>query len=187
MQDLNLFAIFTDKLDEKKIDYFITGSVASIVYGEPRLTHDIDIVIALNENDAVKISTSFPQNEFYCPPQEIIKNEALRSSRGHFNIIHHETAFKADIYLAGKDEFQKWALINKKEIEFFNKKLFIAPPEYVIIKKLEFYKEGKSQKHLTDIKNMLINSREKINFILLDKYVKSFNLEDEWEEVANDH
>jgi hypothetical protein len=183
MQNLNLFAIFTDKLDETKIDYFITGSVASIVYGEPRLTHDIDIVTSLNEYEAVKISNAFLQEEFYCPPLEVIKNEALRSNRGHFNIIHHETGFKADIYIIGKDEFQLWALINKKEIEFFGKKLFIAPPEYVIIKKLEFYKEGKSQKHLTDIKNMLTGSGERINFILLDKYIKSFSLEIEWKEV----
>ena len=68
MQDLNLFAIFTDKLEENKIDYFITGSVASIVYGEPRLTHDIDIVISLNEYDAIKISNAFLEEEFYCPP-----------------------------------------------------------------------------------------------------------------------
>ena len=184
MQNLNLFAIFTDKLDEVKINYFITGSVASIVYGEPRLTHDIDIVISLNEYDAVKISNAFLEEEFYCPPLEVIKNEVLRPNRGHFNIIHHETGFKADIYLTGKDAFQQWALTNKKEIEFYGKKLFIAPPEYVIIKKLEFYKEGKSQKHLADIKNMLSNSGEKIDFILLDKYIKSFSLEIEWKEVG---
>lgn len=181
MQNLNLFAVFIDKLDQIKIDYFITGSVASIVYGEPRLTHDIDIVISLDESDSGKISNLFPSEEFYCPPVAVIKTEALRSSRGHFNIIHHETGFKADIYLIGKDEFQKWAFINKREIEFFGKKLFIAPIEYVIIKKLEFYKEGKSQKHLTDIKSMLTNSGEKVNFSLMNKYIKSFGLEDEWE------
>lgn len=67
MQNLNLFAIFIDKLDEIKIDYFVTGSVASIVYGEPRLTNDIDIVISLDEHDAGKISNAFLAKEFYCP------------------------------------------------------------------------------------------------------------------------
>jgi hypothetical protein len=139
----------------KWIEYFITGSVASIVYGEPRLTHDIDTALSLNEYNAVRISEAFLLKEFYCPPLEIIKNEALRSNRGHFNIIHLETGFKADIYIIGNDDFQLWALANKKEIEFLGKKLPIAPPEYVIIKKLEFYKEGKSQKHITDIKNII--------------------------------
>ena len=185
MQNLNLFSVFTEKLDENKLEYFITGSVASIVYGEPRLTHDIDLVISLNEFNAVKISDAFSLEEFYCPPIEVLKNEALRSNRGHFNIIHFETGFKADIYLIGNDEFQQWALENKKEIEFLGKKLSIAPPEYVIIKKLEFYKEGKSKKHLTDIKNMISNSAEIINFNLIEKYIKIFGLVEEWKEASS--
>ena len=48
MQELNLFKIFTSKLNEPKLGYFVTGSVASIVYGEPRLTHDIDIVLEIS-------------------------------------------------------------------------------------------------------------------------------------------
>lgn len=45
MQELDLFLIFVSKIDELKIEFVITGSVASIVYGEPRLTHDIDVSI----------------------------------------------------------------------------------------------------------------------------------------------
>lgn len=45
MQDLNLFALYTDILNKYQIPYFVIGSVASIVYGDPRLTHDIDLVI----------------------------------------------------------------------------------------------------------------------------------------------
>lgn len=40
MQELNLFGLFASRLNDQKLNYMITGSVASIVYGEPRLTHD---------------------------------------------------------------------------------------------------------------------------------------------------
>ncbi len=30
--------------EELNIDYLVTGSIASMAYGEPRLTNDIDIV-----------------------------------------------------------------------------------------------------------------------------------------------
>lgn len=179
----NLFSIFTDKLAEQNIDYIITGSVASIIYGEPRLTHDIDIVILLEAEKAGKIADAFESEEFYSPPVEVIKNEILRSARGHFNIIHFETGFKADIYLAGNDDFLHWALNNKQNVEFYGKKISIAPPEYVIIKKLEFYKEGNSQKHLTDIQKMVITSKDKINFETLEKFIESFNLKKEWEKT----
>jgi len=47
MQDHNLFGIYLNILNKNQIQYFVTGSVASIVYGEPRLTHDIDLIIFL--------------------------------------------------------------------------------------------------------------------------------------------
>ena len=50
MQELSLYQLFTERLNSKKIPYAVTGSVASIIYGQPRMTHDIDIVINLNTN-----------------------------------------------------------------------------------------------------------------------------------------
>ena len=50
MQELSLYQLFTERLNSKKIPYAVTGSVASIIYGQPRMTHAIDIVINLNTN-----------------------------------------------------------------------------------------------------------------------------------------
>ena len=47
MQEHNLFLIFLSRFRQSNIKYIVTGSVASIIYGEPRLTHDIDLVIEL--------------------------------------------------------------------------------------------------------------------------------------------
>jgi len=185
MQELNLFKIFTSRLNELNLGYFITGSVASIVYGEPRLTHDIDIVLEISTININSFIKAFPGEEFYIPTIEIIKNEALRSERGHFNIIHNKSGFKADIFLLGNDKFQKWALENRKEIPFQNTILYIAPPEYVIIKKLEFFKEGGAQKHITDIKNILANSGEIINFDIVEKYASQRGVTENWNKLKN--
>jgi hypothetical protein len=80
----------------------ITGAVASIIYGEPRLTNDIDLVINMKPDDVETFADAFPIEDFYCPPPEVIKLEIGRSQRGHFNLIHHETGFKADIYAGHK-------------------------------------------------------------------------------------
>ena len=181
MLEHNLFKIFTDKLNQLKAKYMITGSVASIIYGEPRVTHDIDIIITLPKILIDRILKLFPTEKFYLPPKEIILNEISRESRGHFNIIHHDTGFKADIYLTGNEEFQRWALENVNEIDFYGDKLPIAPPEYVIIKKLEFYKEGRAQKHISDIKAILEQSGDMIDFNKLNNYLLQFALSKEWE------
>ncbi len=183
MQDHNLFGIYLDIFNKNQIQYFVTGSVASIVYGEPRLTHDIDLVIFLPEKEVAKFKRAFPIEEFYSPPEEIIRTELKREVRGHINLIHHETGFKADIYFAGKDELQLWALKNKQQINLFGNTISVAPPEYVIIKKLEFYKEGKAQKHLSDIQGILANSKDLINFSLLDDMINRMGLNDIWNAI----
>lgn len=159
----------------------ITGSVASIVYGEPRMTHDIDLVIELSQEDAQHFANAFPIKTFYCPPADIIKVETGRRHRGHFNLIHHETGFKADIYLSGIDPLHEWALKKRRKIKLESEYAWVAPVEYVILRKLEYYKEGKSGKHLRDIHGILTVSSDEIDFALLKKKVVTLGLSQEWQ------
>lgn len=156
MQEHESVELFTDPLEQAGISYVITGAIASIIYGEPRLTNDLDLVLNIKTGDLDRFMNLFPLEQFYCPPKETIVLEIRREARAHFNLIHHETGFKADCYLVGADPLQHWALAHRKVIELpSGKKLPLAPPEYVILKKLEYYQEGRSEKHLRDIEGML--------------------------------
>jgi hypothetical protein len=183
MPEPNLFQIFTSRMNKLGLPYMVTGAVASIIYGAPRLTHDIDLVLELDPESAEKIVEAFPSEEFYCPPIENIRQEALRSLRGHFNIIHHETGFKADIYIAGQDELHRWALLNRRKLEIEGEVIWVAPPEYVILRKLEYYREGRSEKHLQDIANMLEISSDKMDFKELQNKIRAYGLRKEWKKA----
>jgi hypothetical protein len=183
MQEANLFLIFLDRLNKGRLSYMVTGSVASIIYGEPRMTHDIDLVLELHAEDVQKFVDLFPPEEFYCPPQEIIKTEIARETRGHFNIIHHGTGFKADIYPMGQDELHKWAMARLRKIKMDQSEISIAPPEYVIIRKLQYYKEGGSAKHLRDINRMFELSGESIDKPGLNQMIIKYDLLDEWKSL----
>ena len=168
MQELKSVELFTDLLEQGGIPYVITGAIASIIYGEPRLTNDLDLVLNIKSSDMDRFTQLFPLEQFYCPPKETILLEIRREARAHFNLIHHESGFKADCYLVGADPLQHWAFANKRMIQFpSGKNLPLAPPEYVILKKLEYYQEGKSEKHLRDIENMLKVSSEIIDPVFL--------------------
>jgi len=162
------------------IRYMITGAVAVIIYGEPRLTQDIDLVIELKVDDLQDFRKMFPSEEFYCPPEEVLKLELMRPLRGHFNIIHLDTGFKADCYTMGQDELHHWGMLNRKELSFEGDSIWVAPPEYVILRKLEYYREGKSEKHLRDIATILSTSSEKIDDVQLQDKIKILGLEKEW-------
>ena len=185
MPNHSLYHIFIGPLNKVGIRYMVTGAVASIIYGEPRLTHDVDMVVELNAEEVGTFMSFFPPEEFYCPPLEVILVELKRPQKGHFNLIHHETGFKADIYTYGKDSLHKWALENRKKIEFEGEEYWVAPVEYVILRKLEYYKEGKSQKHLRDIAGMIELSQDKIDFGDLKDKIKKYVLQKEWKEVQS--
>ncbi|MBI2416605.1 MAG: hypothetical protein HYV28_01630 [Ignavibacteriales bacterium] len=180
MLPFKLFTLFTVPLSQHKVPYVITGSVAAIFYGEPRLTHDIDIVIGITLQTIKQFSDIFPEQEFYTPPLETLLSEAKREQYGAFNVIHISSGFKADFFLCGEDEFLQWAVANGRTVDFQKNKVIIAPPEYVIIKKLQYYHEGKSQKHLTDIQGIIRHSGTEINYVLLEKYINMFALAEEW-------
>jgi len=185
MEQVELFLLFTEPLDKLKLHYIATGSVASIIYGLPRFTNDLDIVLDLPSSQIELFINTFVISEFYCPPEEVLLVESKRTSRGHFNLIHHETGFKADVYIRGKDGLHEWALKNRRKITLESgKSLWVAPPEYVIIRKLEYYREGRAEKHILDIQGMLEISRENIDFTLLLQWIKKRKLETEWNLVV---
>ena len=179
----DLFTLFTSRFEAAGIDAVVTGSVAAMIYGEPRLTHDIDLVALLDERGIRALVKAFPDEEFYCAPVEVIRVEARRPQRGHFNIIHHETGFKADVYVAGADPLHRWALASRRRVSFGGATLSLAPPEYVIVRKLEFYREGHCAKHLSDIRGILQQQGDRIDKKELESRVAELGLQAEWAEV----
>ena len=180
MLEAKLYQIFAGNFNRLGIRYMVTGAAASIVYGEPRLTNDIDVVMELTPTEVEPFAKLFPLEQFYCPPSEVILVEISRSQRGHFNLIHHETGFKADIYTVGRDKLNHWGLNNRKLINLEGDELWLAPVEYVILRKLEYYREGQSEKHLRDIAGILSISPDQINFDELNEKIKQQLLGKEW-------
>ncbi|MGB5748614.1 MAG: hypothetical protein WBM69_16655 [Desulfobacterales bacterium] len=149
------------------------------------MTNDIDLVINMKSDDVETFAEAFPIEDFYCPPPEAIRLEIGRSQRGHFNLIHHETGFKADIYASGRDELHHWGLEKRKSVDVEGEKFWLAPIEYVILRKLEYYREGKSEKHMRDISSMLALSADEIDLKILEERIISRNLKKEWKTVQN--
>lgn len=152
-------ALFAERLNAVGADYMITGATAAILYGQPRLTNDLDVVVALRDEHRPVLVARFPENEFYLPPEEVIRAEQARPRRGHFNILHLESGYKADVYLVGSDELHAWAMPRRRRIPWTpSVTLQVAPPEYVILRKLEYFREGGSEKHRLDIRAILAST-----------------------------
>jgi hypothetical protein len=178
----DLFLLFIAPLNRVPIPYMVTGSAAVTVYGEPRLTNDVDIVIALNNVNAGQLAALYPGETFYFPPQEVIQEELRRSSGGGFNVIHHATGFKADFYLT-QDPLHRWGMERRSCVEIDGENVWLAPPEYVIIRKMQFYREGGSEKHLRDISGIMQVSPDLVDGIVLSNLVDEYGLRRIWEKL----
>ena len=185
MPDGDLIELFVRPLAQEGVRYFVSGSVAAMLYGEPRVTLDIDLVVFLRSVDIPRLEVVYPTEAFYVPPAEVIAVEAARERRGHFNIIHMETGLKADFYMAGRDELHAWAFRHAKQYPIGSLTVTVAPPEYVVLRKLEYFREGGSEKHLRDIRGMLAVSGAEMDQVELSRWAAQFGLEAQWEQARS--
>jgi len=83
MPEANLFLMFTQQFNTLGVAYMVSGSVAVIIYGEPWLTHDVDLLVVLDGEQIARLSEVFQPAEFNWPPTEVTAVEAARERFGH--------------------------------------------------------------------------------------------------------
>jgi predicted nucleotidyltransferase len=64
MSQQELLKLVTQTLERVGIEYMVTGSVASGLQGEPRSTHDIDLVVSLHMEQIDSLVRAFPPPEY---------------------------------------------------------------------------------------------------------------------------
>jgi hypothetical protein len=177
----SLVSLFIAPLNRAKIAYAVTGGLAAIVYGHPRLTLDVDLVMRIGASESAAFAALWPAAEFYCPSVDVIDAEQRRAEFGHFNVLHHETAMRADVYLAGNDPLQRWALERRVQREIQGEDVWFAPIEYVIVYKLRYAHMGGSDRHLRDIARILAVNVGALDQRTLDYWISHFALAEMWD------
>ncbi len=163
------------------IPYFVTGAVAAMAYGEPRLTNDIDVVAEIDEAHVGKIISAFPISDFYIDEDSI--REAI-FCRSQFNIIHPGSGLKVDIIIKQNTPFDNSRFARVRRIfPAENYQANFASPEDVIIKKMEYYKQGGSEKHLRDITGILKISGEEVDRKYIFEWAQRLGLVEIWEAI----
>jgi hypothetical protein len=121
--------------------YFVVGSLASIVHGQPRATLDSDVVADLHAAQVPQFLHTLG-TDFYA--DEVAIADAVRSGRS-FNVIHMPTAFKVDIYGLTNDAFAQEEMRRRRRESLQSEPIveaFVATPEDVVLSKLRWYRDG---------------------------------------------
>jgi hypothetical protein len=165
-------------LENLHIPYLVTGSVAAMAFGEPRMTNDIDIVAAVRYEHVGGLMAAFPEEEFY------ISEEAIRDAIRHqtqFNIIHPFSGMKIDIIIRNNTRFNDSRFSRIRRVKAGeNFETNFAAPEDIILMKLQYYRDGVSEKHLRDVSGILKISGPEVNKDYIALWAERLNLMDIW-------
>lgn len=182
MEPLELLLRLSRTLDLLGLPYLVTGSMATITYGEPRFTNDIDVVIALQPNDVDRFCDQFAAPEFY------LSIDAVRTaveSRRQFNIIHPTSGLKIDVFVPRDDDFERSRLSRGMRLSLAaDIEVVFASAEDVILRKMQYFKSGGSEKHLRDIASMLKIQSRRIDREYISKWAETLGVSDVWQQIV---
>ncbi|MEK7450260.1 MAG: hypothetical protein AAB019_12360 [Planctomycetota bacterium] len=184
MSQQELLKKVVQTLENTGIPYMITGSIVSSLQGEPRTTHDIDILVVLQKSDIDKLINAFPPPDFYLDRQDL--SETIAGGR-MFNLINLKEGDKADFWILTDESFDQSRFSRKCTEEFRGLKMQISTPEDTILAKLKWAKLcGGSEKQFTDALRVYEVQFGKLNLDYLEQWVEKLDIQSLWERLKEE-
>jgi len=167
-----------EALEELGIPYHIGGSVASSLYGLPRLTIDADLVADIRM-EHVRPLVKQLETDYYID-EDMIRDAIRRQSS--FNVIHQDTILKVDIFIPKSRLFDQEELqrVQSKVLEGSDRSFFVASPEGTILNKLEWYRMGGevSDRQWNDILGVLKVQGTNLDMAYLQRWATNLKVTD---------
>ena len=151
--ELDVIRDIAEKFAQAGIEYMVTGSVAMNYYTQPRMTRDIDVVVALKPKDVDMVTALF-QSDYYVDRTAVSRAVA---SELLFNIIHSEAFIKVDCIVRKNTEYRRLEFERRREVSIQDVSVWIVSKEDLIISKLYWARDSHSEFQLRDVKNLLVS------------------------------
>jgi len=149
--ELDVLKDVIGKLESASFEYMLTGSMAMNYYAEPRMTRDIDIVIALTPEDGGKINSLFSK-DYYISEDAV--TSALRDTT-MFNLLHLDPVVKVDMIILKANAYRLLEFERRRQVKIANLATWIVSKEDLILSKLYWAEDSQSDFQYRDVKNLL--------------------------------
>jgi hypothetical protein len=149
--ELDVLRMVGERLDRAGIGYMLTGSFAMAYYATPRMTRDLDVVVALQEQDVAGVVSAF-SGDFYV--DDLAARQAVRSA-GLFNLMHLESGIKVDLIVRKPAEYRQVEFKRRTRVAFAGVETWIASREDLILSKLVWARETDSELQRRDVRALL--------------------------------
>ncbi len=157
--ELSFYGQVLRALEETGAPYVILGAFAARIYGSTRNTHDIDMLVALEEKHIQALVRKFPLPRYYADPEMMRNSMRLKII---FNLIDTNEGDKVDLIPIGMNFHNRAAMRRRLRLPYEDLngeqlEAWVARPDDVIIGKLLAWDESHSLRHEQDIGQMLVN------------------------------
>lgn len=177
-EELEVLKEVTRRLDHAKIAYMVTGSIAANFYTVPRMTRDIDIVVELSEEDLSRFIPLF-EPDYYLDRETV--RDAVKN-RGMFNLIQNEYVVKIDFVVRKDTPYRRREFSRRKKVSVDDQNLYLVAAEDLILSKLVWAKDSRSEVQLSDVRNLL-KSAKRLNRRYLARWAKQLGVVSLYREV----
>jgi hypothetical protein len=149
--ELDVLRIIGERLDSAGVPYMLTGSFALGYYSQPRMTRDLDFVVALLVQDVPGLVQVFCA-DFYLDEDAV--RAAVRSQR-MFNLMHLESAIKVDFIVRKDTQYRQLEFERRKAVELAGVRTWITSREDLILSKLVWSRDTGSELQMRDVRALL--------------------------------
>lgn len=170
MEQEELLLKISKILKKLRIRYLITGGIAIVIWGRPRFTADIDIVVELFPKDLDRLTEELLKIDKEVYIDKHMMRRALET-RGEFNFIHPGAGLKVDFWILKNDEFDRERIRRRVLRKIAGTPVYLSSPEDLILIKLRWYKETVSTRQLEDIQSILA-IQKKLDWRYIRKWAK---------------
>jgi len=161
----------------------LTGSVASSALGDPRSTHDIDLVVSVLPGDASALLKAFP------PPHYYLDESAIASAIQHrsmFNLLDTTAGDKVDFWILTDDPFRQSAFARRRPLDIAGLPVMTSTPEDLILAKLHWAKEsGGSEKQFNDALGVYELQFPTLDLDYIRKWAAQLQVQDLWQRLQS--
>jgi hypothetical protein len=171
-------------LNEARVEFMITGSFASGLHGEPRPTHDIDLVVALPVSAIPVLVRAFP------PPDFLLSEDAVRqaiANRSMFNLLAISEGDKVDFWMLKNEPFDQSRFARRRPEQMLGTQLPVMTPEDTILSKLRWsVMSGGSEKQFNDALRVYEAQAASLQIAYIEDWVMRLGVESLWKRILTD-
>jgi hypothetical protein len=177
--EIDVIRDFVGRFARARIAYMLTGSFAMNYYALPRMTRDIDVVVELDAQDVGRVVDLF-QPDYYVAHESVARAVARQSV---FNLIHQETVIKVDCIVRKSSEYRRVEFERRAQVSINDFSTWIVSKEDLIISKLEWAKETRSEQQFRDVRNLLATGYDAD---YMERWTQRLGLDELWREFSDE-